>query len=46
MTIAITPLVNSGGQTVRWYAFSNWTIPEPGFFSLLALAGLGFLRRK
>jgi len=46
ITIAITPLVNSGGQTVRWYAFSNWTIPEPGIVGLLALAGLAFLRRK
>ena len=46
LTIAITPLVNSGGQTVRWYAFSNWTIPEPGIIGLIALAGLAFLRRK
>jgi len=46
ITIAITPLVNSGGQTVRWYAFSNWIVPEPGFLGLLALAGIAFLRRK
>jgi len=46
ITIAITPLVNSGGQTVRWYAFSNWIVPEPGIISLLALAGMAFLRRK
>ena len=46
ISIAMTPLTTLDKNEYRWYAFSNWTIPEPGIIGLLALAGMAFLRRK
>lgn len=37
---------NSGAGWVRYHNFQATTVPEPGSMGLLALAGLGILRRR